>query len=35
MFYGKIGTKGKKKAVKITNVINPEDTSYEKKFLIK
>lgn len=35
MFYGKIGTKGKKKAVKITNLIKKEDTSYEKKFLIK
>jgi flagellar motor switch protein FliM len=35
MFYAKIGTKGKKKAVKITSIIQKTDTSYEKKFSIK
>jgi flagellar motor switch protein FliM len=35
MFYGKIGTKGKKKAVKITSIIRKGDTSFEKKFAIK
>lgn len=35
MFYGKIGTKGKKKAVKITSIIKKGDTSFEKKFGIK
>jgi flagellar motor switch protein FliM len=35
MFYAKIGTKGKKKAVKITSVIRKTDTSYEKKFSTK
>ncbi|MCE5301097.1 MAG: flagellar motor switch protein FliM [Spirochaetia bacterium] len=35
MFYGKIGTKGKKKAVKITRIIQKSDTSYERKFLTK
>lgn len=35
MFYGKLGTKGKKKAIKLTSVIKKGDTSYEKKFLIK
>jgi len=35
MFYGKIGIKGKKKAVKITKIIKKTDTSYEKKFLTK
>jgi len=35
MFYGKVGTKGKKKAIKLTEVIKPDDTSYEQKFLIK
>ena len=35
MFYAKVGVKGKKKAIKITKVINKSDTSYEKKFLTK
>lgn len=35
MFYAKIGTKGKKKAVKISSIIKKTDTSYEKKFSIK
>ncbi len=35
MFYAKIGTKGKKKAVKISSIIKKNDTSYEKKFSIK
>jgi flagellar motor switch protein FliM len=35
MFYAKIGTKGKKKAVKISSVIKKNDTSYEKRFSIK
>ncbi len=35
MYYGKIGTKGRKKAVKITEIIEEGDTSYEKKFGIK
>jgi flagellar motor switch protein FliM len=35
MFYGKVGTKGKTKAIKITRVIKKGDTSYEKKFAVK
>ncbi|MEI7542202.1 MAG: flagellar motor switch protein FliM [bacterium] len=35
MFYAKIGTKGKKKAVKISSIITKTDTSFEKKFSIK
>jgi flagellar motor switch protein FliM len=35
MFYGKVGTKGKKKAIKITSIIKKTDTSYEKKFSVK
>jgi flagellar motor switch protein FliM len=35
MFYGKVGTKGKKKAIKITALIQKNDTSYEKKFSTK
>jgi flagellar motor switch protein FliM len=35
MFYGKVGTKGKKKAIKITGLIKKADESYEKKFSIK
>lgn len=35
MFYGKLGIKGKKKAIKVTSVIKKGDTSYEKKFAIK
>ena len=35
MFYGKVGVKGKKKAVKLTSLLEKNDTSYEKKFMIK
>jgi len=35
MFYGKVGTKGKKKAVKITEIIEKQDTSFELKFGIR
>jgi len=36
MYYAKIGTKGKKKAVKITKVLKKaEDLTYEKKFAVK
>jgi len=34
MFYGKVGTKGKKKAVKIVSQIKNADPSYEKKFSV-
>ena len=35
MFYGKVGRKGKKKAVKVTNVLKKTDESYEKKYSVK
>ncbi|PKL91631.1 MAG: flagellar motor switch protein FliM [Candidatus Goldiibacteriota bacterium HGW-Goldbacteria-1] len=35
MFYAKVGAKGKKKAVKVTGLINKADESYEKKFSVK
>jgi flagellar motor switch protein FliM len=35
LFYAKIGTKERKKAVKITKVIDKSDPSYEKKFFVK
>ncbi|MFP4465485.1 MAG: flagellar motor switch protein FliM [Candidatus Goldiibacteriota bacterium] len=35
MFYGRVGAKGKKKAVKITGIVKKTDESYEKKFSIK
>jgi len=35
MFYAKIGTKGKSKAVKIVEIIKKTDPTYEKKFAIK
>jgi len=35
MFYGKVGRKGKKKAVKVTSLVKKSDESYEKKFSVK
>ncbi len=35
MFYGKVGRKGKRKAVKVTSIVKKSDESYEKKFSVK
>lgn len=35
MFYAKLGTKGKKKAVKVVSILKKADPSYEKKFSVK